>query len=76
MAFLHRMANDGSQASHQAVAELKAEGVSPAQTVVRTNKYLNNMIEQNHRELSASLRKSCGGRKWDSDQVGGLARHK
>jgi transposase-like protein len=31
---------DGSRASHQAVAELKAEGVLPAQTLVRTNKYL------------------------------------
>ena len=40
---------DGSQASHQAVAELKAEGVLPAQTLVRTNKYLNNIIEQDHR---------------------------
>src|SRR5262245_27016744 len=40
---------DGSRASHQAVAELKAEGVLPAQTLVRTNKYLNNMIEQDHR---------------------------
>jgi transposase-like protein len=41
---------DGSRASHQAVAELKAEGVLPAQTLVRTNKYLNNMIEQDHRK--------------------------
>jgi transposase-like protein len=40
---------DGSQASHQAVAELKAEGVLPAHTLVRTNKYLNNIIEQDHR---------------------------
>jgi transposase-like protein len=37
---------DGSQASHQAVAELKAEGVLPAQTLV--NKYLNNLIEQDY----------------------------
>jgi transposase-like protein len=35
---------DGSQASHQAVAELKTEGVLPAQTLVRTSKYLNNII--------------------------------
>jgi len=42
---------DGSQASHQAVAELKAEGVLPAQTLVRTNKYLNNLIEQDHRRV-------------------------
>jgi transposase-like protein len=32
---------DGSRASHQASAELKAEGVLPDQTLVRTNKYLN-----------------------------------
>jgi hypothetical protein len=42
---------DGSRASHQAVAELKAEGVLPAQTLVLTNKYLNNMIEQDHRKV-------------------------
>ena len=41
---------DGSQSSHQAVAELKAESVLPAQTLVRTSKYLNNMIEQDHRK--------------------------
>jgi transposase-like protein len=50
------MANDGSQASHQAAAELKAEGILPAQTLVRTNKYLNNMIEQDHRKVSVPLR--------------------
>jgi transposase-like protein len=32
---------DGSQASHQAVAELKAEGVLPAHTLARTNKASN-----------------------------------
>jgi transposase-like protein len=37
---------DGSRASHQAVAELKAEVVLPAQTLVRTKKYLNNLIAQ------------------------------
>src|SRR5215468_9363209 len=40
---------DGGRASHQAVAELKAEGVLPAQTLVRASKYLNNLIEQDHR---------------------------
>jgi transposase-like protein len=44
---------DGSRASHEAVAELKAEGVLPAQTPVRTNKYLNNLIEQDHRMVCA-----------------------
>ena len=41
---------DGSRESHQAVAELKAESVLPAQTLVQTNKYLNNLIEQDHRK--------------------------
>jgi transposase-like protein len=41
---------DGSRASHQAVAELKAEGALPAQTLVRASKYLNNVIEQDHRK--------------------------
>jgi transposase-like protein len=43
---------DSSRASHQAVAELKAEGALPAQTLVRANKYLNNMIEQDHRKVN------------------------
>jgi transposase-like protein len=29
---------------------LKAEGVLPAQTLVRTSKYLNNLIEQDYRK--------------------------
>ena len=42
---------DGYQASHQAVAELKAEGVLSASVEVRTSKYLNNLIEQDHRRV-------------------------
>ena len=42
---------DGYEASHQAVSELKAEGVLPAETQVRTSKYLNNLIEQDHRRV-------------------------
>ena len=42
---------DGYEASHQAVSELKAEGVLPSETQVRTSKYLNNLIEQDHRRV-------------------------
>ena len=42
---------DSSQASHQAVAVLKAEVFLPAKTLVRTIKYLNNLIEQDHRKV-------------------------
>ena len=42
---------DGYEASHRAVAELKAEGMLPAGVEVRTSKYLNNLIEQDHRRV-------------------------
>ena len=40
---------DGYAASHRAVRELKADGLLPANTKLRSSKYLNNLIEQNHR---------------------------
>ena len=42
---------DGYEASHRAVAELKAEGMLPAGVEVRTSKYLNNLVEQDHRRV-------------------------
>ena len=42
---------DGYAASHVAVGELQAEGILPATLVVRTNRYLINMIEQDHRRV-------------------------
>jgi len=42
---------DGYEASHQAVAQLKAEAVLAASVEVRSSKYLNNLIEQDHRRV-------------------------
>ncbi len=39
---------DGYAASHRAVREMKADGLLPEDTKVRTSKYLNNLIEQDH----------------------------
>src|SRR5262249_5477862 len=60
---------DGSQASHQAVAELKAEGVLPAQTLVRTSKYLNNMIEQDHRRVKQRYYPMLGFKRYGNAKV-------
>jgi transposase-like protein len=60
---------DGSRASHQAVAELKAEGVLPAQTLVRTNKYLNNIIEQDHRKAPQRCYPMLGFKTFGNAQV-------
>ena len=42
---------DGYAASHVAVAELQDEATLPTGLIVRTNEYLNNVIEQDHRRV-------------------------
>ena len=46
---------DGYAASHRAVRELKAEGLLPADTKLRSSKYLNNLIEQDHRGVKQRI---------------------
>jgi transposase-like protein len=41
---------DGYAASHRAVREMKADQYLPAATTLRPSKYLNNLIEQDHRK--------------------------
>jgi transposase-like protein len=41
----------GYPATHSAVAELKERGVLRPKAKVRTSKYLNNLIEQDHRRV-------------------------
>src|ERR1700710_1438527 len=42
---------DGYAASHRAVREMTAAGLLPEDTKVRASKYLNNLIEQDHRNI-------------------------
>jgi transposase-like protein len=42
---------DGYAASHRAVRELKANGSLPPDTKQSSSKYLNNLIEQDHRSV-------------------------
>jgi len=46
---------DGYAASHRAVRELKAAGSLPANTKLRSSKYLNNLIEQDHRSVKQRI---------------------
>jgi putative transposase len=48
---------------------LKAEGVLPAQTLVRTNKYLNNLIEQDHRKAPQRCYPMLGVKTFGNAQV-------
>ena len=46
---------DGYAASHRAVRELKADGSLPSDTKLRSSKYLNNLIEQDHRSVKQRI---------------------
>jgi putative transposase len=56
---------DGYAASHAAVAALQEEGVLPPNLTVRANKYLNNVIEQDHRRVNQRVRSRLGFKRLD-----------
>ncbi len=51
---------DAYAASHRAVADLKDAGELPKRVQVRTSKYLNNIVEQDHRRVKQRLRPMLG----------------
>ena len=56
---------DGYAASHVAVGELKEEGILPATLLVRTNRYLNNLVEQDHSRVKHRVRTMLGFKRFD-----------
>jgi transposase-like protein len=50
-----RITLDGYAASHRAVRELKDDGLLPTHTKLRSSKYLNNLIEQDHRSVKQRI---------------------
>ena len=60
---------DGYEASHQAVADLKAEGVLPIGVEVRTSKYLNNLIGQDYRRVKQRYYPMLGFKKFNNAAV-------
>lgn len=51
---------DAYGASHRAVSDLKESGELPQRVIVRSSKYLNNLIEQDHRRVKQRLRPMLG----------------
>jgi transposase-like protein len=60
---------DGYPATHAAVAELKRSGVLRPQTKVRTSKYLNDLVEQDHRRVKQRIYPMLGFKKFGSAAV-------
>jgi transposase-like protein len=54
---------DAYAASHRALSDLKQSGELPSRVLVRTSKYLNNLIEQDHRRRTTTLDIYAHGRK-------------
>jgi transposase-like protein len=51
----HTITLDGYAASHRAVRDMQAGGQLPADTKLRSSKYLNNLIEQDHRGVKLHI---------------------
>ena len=49
----HTITLDGYAASHRAVREMREDGLLSKRTKLRSSKYLNNLIEQDHRGSSS-----------------------
>jgi transposase-like protein len=60
---------DAYAASHRAVRELKAAGVLPKRVRVRSSKYLNNLIEQDHRRIKQRIGPMLGCKRFETAAV-------
>jgi transposase-like protein len=60
---------DGYAASHQAVAKLKEVGTLSQRVCVRSSKYLNNLIEQDHRRIKQRIRPMLGFKRFETAAV-------
>lgn len=55
---------DGYAASHRAVRELRADGSLPTGTKLRSSKYMNNLIEQDHRSVKQRVAVMIGRKQF------------
>jgi transposase-like protein len=60
---------DGYPASHRAVAKLKAVVTLPCRVPVRSCKYLNNLVEQDHRRIKQRIRPMLGFKRFETAAV-------
>src|SRR5271166_5091981 len=60
---------DSYAASHRAVAKLKAAGTLSHRVRIRSSKYLNNVVEQDHRRIKQRLRPMLGLKRFETAAV-------
>jgi len=65
----HTITLDGYAASHRAVREMQEDGLLPRRTKLRSSKYLNNLIEQDHRGIKSRTRPMLGFKNFESAAI-------
>jgi transposase-like protein len=60
---------DAYAATHRAAREMKADGLLPENTKVRSSKYLNNLIEQDHRNIKSRTNVMLGFKRFRSAEI-------
>ena len=60
---------DAYAASHRAMAELKSTGTMPRRVRIRSSKYLNNVVEQDHRRIKQRIRPMLGFKRFDTAAI-------
>jgi len=60
---------DGYATSHRAVAKLKEVGTLPRRLRIRSSKYLNNVVEQDHRRIKQRIRPMLGFKRFETATV-------
>ena len=60
---------DGYAASHRAVREMKTDESLPRRTKLRSSKYLNNLIEQDHRSIKSRVNVMLGFKRFRNAAV-------
>jgi transposase-like protein len=54
---------------HHAVREMREDGLLPWRTKLRSSKYLNNLIEQDHRGIKSRTRPMLGFKNFESAAI-------
>ncbi|MFP5261800.1 MAG: IS6 family transposase [Blastocatellia bacterium] len=60
---------DGYAATHTAIGELRDVGLLPSNVIIWTSKYLNNLIEQDHRRVKQRLYPMLGFKRFGNAAV-------
>lgn len=65
----HVITLDAYAATHRAISELKSAGTMPRRVRIRCSKYLNNVVEQDHRRIKQRIRPMLGLKRFETAAI-------